>query len=125
MFDVGASGLRTRAATVGRLQLAIVPAYADGDSYAAVLAASCGERALTPGEIVSATIAADTRQHTIAGGTITLDANSGASPNLHIALIDTVSSEVLVVWDETNNQQLYVGNTANQSALVWTQAQPV
>jgi hypothetical protein len=54
----------------------------------------------------------------------TASANSGATPNLHIAFVDTVNSKVLWVTDETSDQVVTSGNTVNFPALTYTSGQP-
>lgn len=55
---------------------------------------------------------------------ITLTANSGASPDLHVAVVDSTTSEVLYVADETTDQVVTSGGTFNVPAFTWTVNQP-
>lgn len=61
----------------------------------------------------------------IAGKSGTATGSSVQGTNdLHIALVDTVNSEVLVVTDETSNQSVSSGNTINFPSLTYTSSQP-
>jgi hypothetical protein len=60
---------------------------------------------------------------TVAAKSGTASANSGASPNLHIAFTDNVG-KVLWVTDETSDQVVTSGNTVNFPSLTYTSSQP-
>ena len=60
---------------------------------------------------------------TIAARSGTASANSGATPDLHIAFTDNVS-KVLWVTDETSDQVVSSGNTVNFPSLTYTSGQP-
>jgi hypothetical protein len=51
-------------------------------------------------------------------------ATSGASPDLHIAFLDTVNSKVLWVTDETSNQVITSGNPVDFPVVTYTSQQP-
>lgn len=123
--DGGADKLRALAATANQVKLAVVKAYAGGDSYATVNGNICAAVSLVPGDITSAGAAGAARVATIAAkASVSITASSGASPNLHIALVDTVNSAVLLVTDETSDQQLYSGNTFDFPSWTYTVQQP-
>lgn len=58
--------------------------------------------------------------------TVTPDATStyAIRDDLHTAVVDSVSSDVLYVTDESNNQQLTSGNVYQASAYTWAVGQP-
>jgi hypothetical protein len=101
--DGGPDLLRARAATANRILFHVLKAYTLGDSYATVLGNSVGSVACVTGDFVSTGASGATRVTTLAGKTVTLSAGTGASPDMHVALLDSVSSEVHVVNDETGN----------------------
>jgi hypothetical protein len=123
--DGGSDLIRTRAAlAAGRVKMHVIKAYTAGDSYATVTGNSCGAFDMVAGDFVQSGGAGAARVTTIAAKTIALTANSGVAPNNHIAVVDSVSSEVLLVTDETNDQQLFSGNTFAAPAWVYNVGQP-
>lgn len=123
--DGGTDLLRTRAATTNRIKQVVIDAYSAGDSYATVTGNSCGDISLVAADMVQSGAAGAARVTTFAAKAITLTANStNSTPDTHIAVVDTVSSEVLFVTDETNNQQLFSGNTFNAPAWTISAGQP-
>lgn len=124
ILDGGTDLIRTRAGTAARVKMHVIKAYAAGDSYATVTGNSCGSFDMAAADFVQSGGAGAARVTTIAAKTINLTANSGAGPNNHVALVDSVSSEVLLVTDDTNDQQLYSGNTFAAPAWTYTVGQP-
>lgn len=123
-LDGGTDLWRTRAATTDRIKLHVIKAYSAADSYATVVTTnSCGSVSLVAGDLVQSSSGSN-RRCTVASKNISLTANSGASPDTHIAIVDSVSSDVLYVTDETNNQQLYSGNTFVCPAFTYDVNQP-
>lgn len=124
--DGGSDILRTLAGTASRVKMHVIKAYANGDSYAtAVTTNSCGSVDMVVGDFVQSGAAGGTRTTTIGAKSIaSLSAGSGAGPDLHIALVDSVSSAVLLVTDETTNQVLTAGNAFNIPAWTYTVSQP-
>lgn len=125
VLDGGSDLIRTRAATAARIKQHVIKAYAANDSYATVTGNSCGSVDMVAGDFTQSGAAGATRTTTIAAKATTLTANSGAGPDLHIAVVDSVSSEVLYVTDETSNQVLTSGGTANVPAYTFAIPQPV
>lgn len=124
-LDGGPDLMRTRAATAGRIRLHLVSTYTLGDSYATVVANSLGYDDLTAGDIVSSGASGATRTTTYSYGTFTLSASASGTPNLHFALVDTVSSEVHLVTDEnTNPSSVAGGGTVNAGSVVDSKPQP-
>lgn len=124
LLDGGSDILRTRAATTNRIREHVIKAYAAGDSYATVTGNSCGNVAMVAADFVQSGAAGSPRVTTVAAKSIALTADSGSGPDTHIALVDTTTSEVLYVTDETNNQQLYNGNTFSCPAYTYSVGQP-
>lgn len=102
----------------------LINAYTAGDSYATVNTASIATVAMASGDYTLANGGSNSRTLTTATKTATASAGSGASPDLHIAFVDTATSRVLWVTDETTNQVVTIGNTVNFPAVVFTANQP-
>ena len=124
VLDGGSDLIRTRAGTAARVKMHVVKAYAASDSYATVTGNSCGSVDMVAGDFVQSGAAGSPRTTTVGAKAITLTANSGATPNLHIAVVDSVSSEVLLVTDETSDQVLTSGGTFNVPAWTYQVGQP-
>lgn len=123
--DGGTDLIRTLAGTVAKVKMHVIKAYVAGDSYATVITAnSCGSVDLIPGDLVQSGAAAAARVTTVAAKGIPLTASSGAAPNLHIAIVDSVASVVLLVTDETSDQVITAGGTFNVPAWTYTVGQP-
>jgi hypothetical protein len=125
-MDGGSDLLRTRAATTSRIKQHVIKAYTAGDSYSTVVTTnSCGNVDMVAGDFVQSGASGASRVTTIGAKSISsLSASSGASPNLHIAIVDSTSSEVLLVTDETSDQVLTSGNPFSIPSWTWTVAQP-
>lgn len=126
VLDGGSDIIRTRAGTAARVKQHVIKAYAANDSYATVVGNSCAVVDMAAGDFVQSGAAGASRVTTVAAkNTVSVTANSGAGPNLHIAVVDSVSSEVLYVTDETSDQVLTSGNTVNIPSYTYTLPQPV
>jgi hypothetical protein len=120
VLDGGLSAIRTNA---NRMHL--IRAYAAGDSYATVIGNSVGDVAMASGDYTLGNGASSARTLTTASGkTSNATANSGASPNLHLAFVDTAGSRVLWVTDETSDQVITSGNPIAYPSVVYTSNQP-
>lgn len=124
VLDGGSDLIRTRAGTAARVKMHVIKAYAANDSYATVTGNSCGSFDMVAADLVQSGAAGAARTTTVASKVVTLTANSGAGPNLHIALVDSVSSEVLLVTDETTDQVLTSGGTFTVPAWTYQVGQP-
>ena len=125
LLDGGTDLVRTLAGTVSRIKQHLIKAYSAGDSYATVVTTNgLGSVDMVAGDFVQSGAAGADRVTTVGAKTITLTASSGAGPNLHIAVVDSVSSDVLLVTDETSDQQVYSGGTFNVPSWTWTVKQP-
>lgn len=124
VLDGGSDLIRTFAATTSKVKMHVIKAYTLGDSYATVTGNSCGSVDMVAADFVQSGGAGAARTTTVGAKAITLTANSGAAPNLHIALVDSVSNAVLLVTDETSDQVLTSGNTFNVPAWTYAVGQP-
>lgn len=126
VLDGGTDLIRTRAGTAGRIKMHVIKAYSAGDAYATVVTTnSCAVVDMATADYVQSGAAGAARTTTIAAKNgVSVTANSGAGPDLHIAHVDSVSSEVLYVTDETSNQVLTSGNTVNIPSHTYAVGQP-
>lgn len=104
----------------------LLKAYSAGDSYATVNTTNnIAEVATTSGDFTLGNGTASSRTLTAAAKTaVSVTSNSGASPNLHVAYVNTTGSAVLWVTDETSDQVVTAGNTVNFPSAVYTSNQP-
>ncbi len=104
----------------------LIRAYAFGDSYATVVGNSVASVSMIPADYTLANGSGGARTLTTAANKSANAAQaSGASPNLHFAFIDTATSRVLWVTDETTDQVIASGNPVTFPQLVYTSNQPV
>jgi len=106
-------------------KMILLKAYSVGDNYTTVNTTNniC-EVAVATGDFTLSGADAAARVMTSATKSATASANSGASPDLHIAFVDTTNSKVYMVTDETSNQVVTSGNTVNFPSLTYTSGQP-
>lgn len=124
VLDGGSDLLRARAATVDKIKMHLIKAYAAGDSYATVVTTNgLGSISLVAADLAQSASGSN-RRTTVAAKAIALTASSGAAPNLHIAIVDSVTSEVLLVTDETTDQVVTAGGTFNVPAWTYDVNQP-
>jgi len=124
LFDGGSDGVRTKAATAGRIKSHLISGYTLADSYATVIAASLGNVSLAAADIVSSGASGSSRVTTIATKAITLTAGH-AGTTLHYAVVDSTSSEVLAVTPATSNVTPVVsGGVWTSGTVTFTQTQP-
>lgn len=104
----------------------LIKAYTAGDNYATVSGNMCAEASMASGDYTIASSGSNRTLTTASGKTdSSANASSGATPDLHIAFVDTVNSKVLWVTDETSDQVITAGNPVNfPNALVYTSNQP-
>ena len=106
-------------------KVVLISAYTFGDSYATVNAAILAEATMASGDFTLASSGND-RTLTTAAGKQDASANvTGGSATSHIAFVDTVSSKVLWVTEETSAQEVTSGNPVTFPSLVYTAKQPV
>ena len=94
--------LRARAASAGRLRYRLLGSYANGQSYATVVAATAGFATLTPTDIQSTGVLGATRVHTILSKSLTLTAGEDGA-GMYMAITDETDSKVLLAWPATSN----------------------
>lgn len=105
-------------------KMALISAYTFGDSYATVNAAILAEVAMTTTDFTLAN-SGNNRSLTTASGKSDSAANaSGGGATMHIAFLDTATSKVLWVTEETSDQTITAGNPVNFPALVYAANQP-
>ena len=102
----------------------LISSYTPGDSYATVSTNTVCLISVAAGDIVLGDGAASSRQAQVGALSGTATANSGASPDLHVALCTSGSSRVDAVTDETTDQEVTSGNTVNLTAFNITMNQP-
>lgn len=111
VLDNGLDYPRSRIAAGDTVKLHVIKAYALGDSYATVVGNSVGNIALAAGDLVLGADGTSGRKVQVGSKNIAAaSAGSGASPDLHIAIVNETASAVNVVTDETTNQVITAGN---------------
>ena len=118
VLDGGLNAIRNGAA-----KMLLIKSYAAVDSYATVTAAAICEVTMAPGDFALTGADGAARVLSVSAKSGAAFANSGATPNLHIAFTDGVS-KVLLVTDETSDQVVTSGNTVNFPTLTYTSGQP-
>ncbi len=100
----------------------LIKAYTAGDSYATVTGNIVADVTMASGDYTLSSSSSN-RLLTTATKSATASANSGATPNLHVAFTDG-SANVIWVTDETSDQVVTSGNTVNFPAVTYTANQP-
>lgn len=124
VVDGGTDLLRTRAAAPGRIKYHVLKAYTAGAAYSAVLAESLGSVDMTAADFAASAGGSGARVTTVAAKSITLAAGTGSSPDVHVAIVDSTTSEVLLANDETTNQVMLAGGVFSAPAWTITSTQP-
>lgn len=103
----------------------LLKAYVPGDSYATVNGTNkIAEVAMASGDYTLGSGSGSSRTLTTAAGkSATAGASSGATPDLHIAFVDTANSKVLWVT-ATSNVPVAAGDMVNFPVLAYTADQP-
>jgi len=124
--DKGPEHIRTTlGGTPTRVKMHVIKAYASGDSYATVTSNSVADVDMATADFTMSGAAGAARVMTVAAKNgLTASANSGAGPNLHVALVDSTGTIVLLVTDETSDQVVTLGNTVNVPGWTYTVNQP-
>jgi hypothetical protein len=119
VLDGGLSAIKS-----GAIRMLLISGYTAADSYATVVAAKVAEVTMSSSDFtITGSDGAARVLTTASGKSATASANSGATPNLHIAFTDN-SSKVLWVTDETSDQVVTSGNTVNFPQITYTSSQP-
>lgn len=124
VLDSGPEFIRSLAATAGRVKQHVIRAYAAGDNYATVIGNSCGVYDMAQADLVMSSSGSNRRMTIAAKSGNNATANSGATPNLHFALVDSTSSAVLLVTDETTDQVITSGNPISLGSWTYDVNQP-
>lgn len=119
--DVLDGGLN--AIKAGATKMLLLKAYTLLDSYATVVAASICEVTMVSGDYALSGADGASRVLSVSAKSGAAFADSGATPDLHIAFTDG-TSKVLLVTDETSDQVITSGNTVNFPSLTYTSNQP-
>lgn len=122
VLDNGPQIIITRAGTANRVRMHVLNTYTLGQNYATVLAASLGAVATVAGDYGLAANG-NNRRLTVAAKTVNISVTAAAGDR-HIALLDEVSNEVLLVTDETTDQAVTSGNPFNVPAFTYDVQQP-
>lgn len=119
VLDNGLNDIKTNATA-----MVLLKAYTAGDSYATVAGNIIATVVMANSDYTLSSSGAN-RVLTVTGGkSATASADSGASPNLHVAFTDG-SANVIWVTDETSDQVITSGNTINfPSNITYTSNQP-
>ena len=123
VLDNGLDYPRARAAAGDTITLHVIKAYTAGDSYSTVVGNSVGSVALAAGDLVLANDSTTGRKVTVAAKSIaSASASSGASPALHIAVVNTTASVVFLVTEVSaaTNQIITSGNALTTSAMAFS-----
>jgi hypothetical protein len=126
VFDNGLGTMATLCATK-TLQLKVIKAYAVADSYATVTGNIVASHAinLAAGDFVITTPGGtNNRMVTVAAKGVTFSADTGATPDTHVAIVNTTDSKVLAVWDETGDAVIATGEVRNVPAQTITFQMP-
>lgn len=106
--------------------LRLLKAYAAGDSYATVNATNTiASIALAGGDFTLGNQGTNGREQVVAAKSGTASAGSGGTPDLHIAIVDTVGSVVLAVTDETSDRVILTSDPINVPTFSLLMNQPV
>lgn len=118
VLDNGLNDIKTNAT-----KMLLIKAYAAADSYATVVGNLVAEATMASTDYTLGSSGSNRTLTTAAGKSATASANSGATPNLHIAFTDGTAN-VIWVTDETSDQVVTSGNTVNFPQIVYTSNQP-
>ena len=88
----------------------VLSQYAQGDSAGSVLGNSVGKIAMVSGDFTEEVLGTYGKRLAVAAKTITANASTGLTPDLHIALVDTTGPTILAVTDEVSDQPITSGN---------------
>ncbi len=104
------------------VRMLLLKAYAAGDSYATVTGNAIASVVMTSSDFTIAPSGSN-QALSVAAKTGTASADSGSTPDLHIAFTDG-SANVIWVTDETSNVVVANGQIVNFPAVAYTANQP-
>lgn len=105
-------------------KMVLLSGYAFGQSYATVMANKLAEVTVANGDFALTNSGNDRVLAGPSGKSGNATASSGASPDLHMAVVDATNSKVLYVTDETTNQVITSGNPVDFPQITYTSFQP-
>ncbi len=103
-------------------KIAVVSTYTFGDSYATVNGNILADAAMSSTDFTLGD-SGNSRTLTTAAGKSDSAANATGAAS-HIAFVDTATSKVLWVTEESSGQTINTGNQVNFPSLVYTSNQP-
>ena len=93
----------------GNVDMFLIKAYAQGDSYATVVGNNNGTINTAAGDYTLGDSGTYDRKLTVSEKSGSAS-GSASAPDLHIAIVDVSSTKVLAVTDETSDQDITAGN---------------
>ena len=111
-------------AAAGNVDMLLITAYSQGDSYAVVDSNKVCTMNMVGGDFTLGNQGTLGRKVDVAekSGTAT---GSAASPDLHVAIVDVTNSRVLAVTDESSDQNITNGNPITVPTFAINMNQPV
>lgn len=111
IFDNGLNYIETTLIGGGKtITMHVIKAYTSGDSYATVTGNTVANYTMGAGDFVVEAHTTGRKLTVSAKSGSNATGNSGAGPDLHIALVNTTDNAVLAVTDESSNQVIVSGN---------------
>ena len=118
VLDNGLNQIKNNATT-----MLLIKAYTLADSYATVVSNAVASVAMTSTDYTLTSSSSNRVLTTASGKSANASANSGVSPDLHIAFTNGANT-VYWVTDETSNQVITAGNPVNFPQITYTNNQP-
>lgn len=106
------------------IRMVLLKAYTANDSYATVVSNAVCSVPIAAGDMTIGGASGQPRTITVAGKSANATADSGATPDLHVALTNNVDT-VYFVTQELSDQEITNGNTINFPSWTGTLPQPV
>lgn len=111
-------GLDTGLAQVTTLRIMVISAYALADTWGTVISNDLGFNDSSGAAEVTLSTVSNNRRATIRGqnttnGNAISATDTNATPDLHIAILDTTNTEVLAIIEVTPDQAITTGNDIN------------
>jgi hypothetical protein len=125
VLDQGPQHIITLAGTASQVKQHLVSAYTATDSYATVVTNSLGVVDMVAGDFTLAAYSTTGRKMTVGAKSSVTATASSATPNLHLVLVDSVGSTVLLATDETTDQAITAPNPVDLPTWDYNLPQPV
>lgn len=123
LFDHGLDHVRAQIEAGNTVKAHVIKTFAAPGVYATVMADSLGATTLTQPDLTLGNDGTG-RKVDVAPLDISATANSGGTPDLHIAIVDETAGTVLVVTDESTDQVVEIGNLLSVPSWSFSMAQP-